>query len=440
MDQYSFSHLGDQELLRALAQALTDERISTAHVLALIAEVDARKLYLPAGDDSMYAYCVRELHLSEDCALKRIRAARAARAFPAIFEAVAEGRLHLSGIALLARHLRPENAAQLLAAAAHKTCAQIQLVIAQHFPQPDRPARLEAVLEPGVSSCQTLLAARPVDASSNRPGGHPATAPETPRPSLAPLSPQRFLLQATIGLSAHDKLRYLQALLGHAVPTGDLEAVLERSFDAHIALIEKQKFGATSRPRPGRASQDPRHIPTAVKRAVWERDGGQCSFVGEGGHTCGSRVRLEYDHVDPVARGGEATVDGIRLRCRAHNQYEAECVFGAGFMASKREAARLAAAEARARTAAARAAAAEERARAAAEKREKAAEEARVAAAERDPDRSVIPWLMQLGFRLNEAREAAATCESMGEAPMEERIKAALRYFRTRTTSPGRAA
>src|SRR5262249_40579105 len=162
-------------------------------------------------------------------------------------------------------------------------------------------------------------------------------------------------------------------LLGHAVPTGDLAEVLERSFDAYIEKLEQQKFAATSRPRAGRTSHDPPHIPAAVKRAVWERDGGQCSFVGEGGHRCGSRVRLESDHVDRVARGGEATVDGIRLRCRAHNQYEADCVFGAGFMASKREAARLAAAEARARTAVARAAAAEERTRAAAEKREKAA-------------------------------------------------------------------
>ena len=43
-----------------------------------------------------------------------------------------------------------------------------------------------------------------------------------PRPKVAPLSEQRFVLQATIGQSAHDKLRYIQALLGHAVPSGDL--------------------------------------------------------------------------------------------------------------------------------------------------------------------------------------------------------------------------
>ena len=50
---------------------------------------------------------------------------------------------------------------------------------------------------------------------------------------------------------------------------------------------------------------------------------------------------------EPVARGGEATVKGLRLRCRAHNQYEADHVFGAGFMNEKRERARRAAAETR---------------------------------------------------------------------------------------------
>ena len=40
-----------------------------------------------------------------------------------------------------------------------------------------------------------------------------------------------------------------------------------------------------------------------------------------------------------VARGGAATVSTIRLRCRAHNQYAAECTFGAEFMSRKREAA-----------------------------------------------------------------------------------------------------
>ena len=103
--------------------------------------------------------------------------------------------------------------------------------------------------------------------------------------------------------------------------------------------LERRKFAATSRPHqaPGRASDDPRHIPAAVKRAVWERDLGRCTFVSERGERCPAHSRLEFDHADPVARGGRATVDNLRLRCRAHNQYAAERMFGAEFMKEKRE-------------------------------------------------------------------------------------------------------
>jgi 5-methylcytosine-specific restriction endonuclease McrA len=135
----------------------------------------------------------------------------------------------------------------------------------------------------------------------------------------------------------HDLIRYAQALLGHAVPSGDLPEVIHRAFAALVAQLERRKFAKTERPRANRYTEDARHIPAGVKRAVWERDGGRCTFVGENGHRCESRARLEFDHVEPVANGGHATVKGLRLRCRAHNQLEAERHFGRDFMHAKRD-------------------------------------------------------------------------------------------------------
>jgi len=233
-------------------------------------------------------------------------------------------------------------------------------------------------------------------------------------------------MRASISRSAYEKIAYAQALLGHSVPTTELPASIERAYDALIAQLEKQKFAKTSRQGTLRSSVDPRHIPAHVKRAVVERDGGRCTFVGEGGHRCGAVARVEFDHVDPVAVGGEATVDNIRLRCRAHNQYEAECIFGAGFMENKREAAKQAAAEKRERAAAEKQERAAEQKARAARAEEKRAQEAE----ERDPDRSVVPWLRQLGCGLEDAREAAAYCATMpAEATFEERIRAALRFL-----------
>src|SRR2546423_15690563 len=93
---------------------------------------------------------------------------------------------------------------------------------------------------------------------------------------------------------------------------------------------------------------------------------------------------LEFDHVDEVARGGKATVEGIRLRCRAHNQYTAECTFGKEFMRHKRH-------KAQARVAAARRAKADQLA-------------AQPVEAAEPEERDVVPGLRQAGFNNREAR------------------------------------
>jgi 5-methylcytosine-specific restriction endonuclease McrA len=125
--------------------------------------------------------------------------------------------------------------------------------------------------------------------------------------------------------------------------------VLHRALTLLVERLRKQKFAATHQPRPRRKSPGPetRHVPAEVKRAVWKRDGGRCTFVSEKGHRCESR-RVEFDHVLELARGGRATVSGIRLRCRAHNQYTAERTFGVEFMRHKRERSRRQAMAARA--------------------------------------------------------------------------------------------
>jgi hypothetical protein len=145
MNSRVVSKLGNGELLRNLAALMASERRVTAEVLAYLGEVEARRLYLPAGYSSMFAYCLGELHLSEAAAFKRIRAARAARKFPEIFSAVADGRLHLAGLAVLAKHLTVDNAGELIAAATHKTRAEIEILIARRFPSQDVPARVRPI-------------------------------------------------------------------------------------------------------------------------------------------------------------------------------------------------------------------------------------------------------------------------------------------------------
>jgi 5-methylcytosine-specific restriction endonuclease McrA len=350
--RYSLSHLSDESLLRGLAALVAQDRVTTADLLAHIAEVDERRLYVPAGYPSMFLYCVQELGLSEDAAAKRIQAARAARRFPAIFVALAQGRLHLTAVGLLAPHLVEETAAGLLAAAAGKTKAEIERLLAERFPKSDLLTWVAAMPTALPATAHEHAPAHvdepQVVAKSGTDAPQPAPERVAIRARVTPLSSRSYALQATIDTETQDYLRRAQELLGAQVPCGDVAQVLKLALKELVTRLEKRKFASTDRPRPARpqAGLNARSIPAEVRRAVWKRDQGQCTFENEHGRRCPSRTGLQFDHVLEVARGGEASVQNLRLRCHAHNQLEAERTFGAEFMRHKRIAASSARAEA----------------------------------------------------------------------------------------------
>src|SRR3989442_7069877 len=114
------SRLSDTELVAEVSRLAHCERETTAHLIAHLAEFDARGLYLGLGFSSLFSYCTEILRLSEHEAYNRIeaaRAARAARAFPLILDMLVEGSLNLTTVRLLAPHLRGDNHEDLLAAA-----------------------------------------------------------------------------------------------------------------------------------------------------------------------------------------------------------------------------------------------------------------------------------------------------------------------------------
>jgi 5-methylcytosine-specific restriction endonuclease McrA len=357
MKFHELDRLADHVVLPGLASVIARGCANTAETLAYIAIADERKLYLQAAYSCMYKYCLGELHMSEDAAFKRIQAARAARGFPALFDAVESGRLHLGAVVLLAPHLTREIAAELVRAATHKTKAQIEALLAERFPRPDVPALVMAIAPTSVTSdrghepaCEPSPPLAPGQVNVLDVQGVPASVPQVaPRARVTPLAPQRFALQVTIDQKTHDKLRRAKELLAHAVPSGDVAEVLDRALGALIEQLERRRCAATDRPRPRRSSADGRHIRADVKREVARRDGGQCTFVSEKGRRCEERGRMEFDHIHPVARGGRSTVVNLRLRCHAHNQHAADLVYGAGLMNEKRSAARGRAAEAKAR-------------------------------------------------------------------------------------------
>jgi 5-methylcytosine-specific restriction endonuclease McrA len=116
------------------------------------------------------------------------------------------------------------------------------------------------------------------------------------------------------------------------VPNGDPAAIFDRALTLLVADLERRKPGCVARPRQTSAAKaGSRHVPAAVRREVWSRDGGRCAFVGARGR-CTEQGFLEFHHVVPFARGGPTNTENLQLRCRAHNAYQAERDFGPWFV------------------------------------------------------------------------------------------------------------
>jgi 5-methylcytosine-specific restriction endonuclease McrA len=216
-----------------------------------------------------------------------MEAARTARRFPVVLDLLMSGDVTMTTVALLNKYLTEENHLGLLDAARHKTKGEVLAQIAEFDPRPD----LDSL--------------------------------------IVPLGDGRFRLEITVPREAYRDLQSLQNLLRHSFPTGDPALIVAHCLSQTRAHVERRKLADVPRPRNGAGISRTRHVPAAVKREVWTRDGGQCAFVGTAGR-CPEQAFLELHHVTPFAAGGPSTAQNLQLRCRAHNNYEAEQYFGIG--------------------------------------------------------------------------------------------------------------
>ena len=367
-DTRSLDTVPDDELLRRLTELLRHSRRVEADLVAHIGEVDARRLYAREASPSMFVYCTQTLHLSEFEAYLRITVARAARLHPMLLEMLREGSIHLSAVAKLAPHLTPENRDTLLARAAHRSKREVEELIAEIAPRPDALTVIRKLPDRGVAfdsgaglgldrvepprikhanaTVVEVLAGMPRgERTTTEPltqtqqqlagvAGHvgPASAARARLPRVEPLSPARYKVEFTAGAGLRDKLERLKALMRTSVPDGDLAALIELAVTEKLERLEAKRFGRTKAPRKNpverEASPCSRHVPAAVRRAVYERDEGRCRFVDQQGRRCTARDGLEFHHRRPFGHGGEHSLANISLQCRRHNNSLAEVDYG----------------------------------------------------------------------------------------------------------------
>jgi len=332
--------LSNSDLLSATRELVHSSRCVEAELLVHLGEIDERKLYRERSFGSMFAFCVGELGFSEDSAYSRINLARAARRMPVILEALRSGQVHSTGLRLLAPHLTTDNRATVLAEAAGKSKREIEEVVARLAPQPPVPTMVRKLPDRRNPTPEFPPSGAPLQVATPESSPARVLAPaHTPqregrRAVIAPLAEETFKFQFTASRACHDKLRQAQDLLRHRIPDGDVATIFERALDVLIDQVKKERFavGRKARQVPDADASCSRHIPDSIKREVFERDGGRCTYTDERGRRCAETGLLEFDHVDGFARTHLHRPDRIRLLCRAHNQQAAEAMYGGAFM------------------------------------------------------------------------------------------------------------
>ena len=379
-DRYWLVEVDNDQLVAALSKLVRREHDLLSDLLAHLAELDERRLYLDLGYSSLFAYCTEKLEFCPASAGRRIAAARLCRSYPELFGRVAQGELQLTVLSLLAQHaksnLNADNARELFEACSHKSGEEVELLLAARFPKPDvresirrLPARPTAPSSDTESSSTSVAAAAPALVIAAEPaapplsasamgsaqamnGSNPRVAAESSRAQLPqgrvePLASDRFGVHLTVDAEFRELLEEVRALRSHVDPKADLATIMKQGLEAYRRELLKDRFGIGRWPRRARSpkakqakARRSRHIPSAVAREVYVRDEGRSTFCSEEGRRCGSREFLQLDHVVPWAAQGPPTVDNLRLRCRGHNQHAAHDYFGSAHMRTAVELAR----------------------------------------------------------------------------------------------------
>ncbi|MCR4294302.1 MAG: hypothetical protein NUW21_02115 [Elusimicrobia bacterium] len=348
----------DERLTAELANAAAGERSSLVELLLDLVEFDHRSLCQKGAYHTLFDYCTRKLGYSSSEAGRRIAVARKSEKHPLMLEMIDRGDLHLSGAAMLAGLLTPENHAEVLRRAKGRTQDEIGRLVAALAPKPAPRDRIRALsAPPEAAGLSSPPAAAPVPAAPapaaptpapSAPAAIPAAIPAVPKPLPAgsatlpapaagvPAEPkprepseELFLVSFPATRETRELIERAKEVLRHRFPKAELDKIFNLALKTLLARVDRDQR------KPRRAVLAPaspkrtRYVPEAVKRESWRRAGGQCVFIAEDGTRCASRAWLEFDHKVPYALGG-SSVDSanIRVYCRAHNAWASEQIFG----------------------------------------------------------------------------------------------------------------
>jgi hypothetical protein len=329
-----------------LVDLLRREHHALAEFLSALAAFDRTRGWAELGHASLFAFLVKDLGLSNGAAAYRKAAVELVQRFPQVLEQLRSGALCITTVFELSKVVTDENASDVIPRFFGASRRDAKNVVAELAPVP-APERtvVTAVLAPLAPANLALSAGRPADQVRANPDlaaqegrvarWDLAVPPTVVEPKTAELS----RVHVTVPRRLLEKLAAARDALSHSNPNATDAEVLEVGLDLIIERHRKRR-GIGAKPRkPAAASQATaaaspppprrsRYVPAEIWRAVWARDGGHCVWPLEDGGICGSTHKLQLDHLDGWALGGETTADRCRILCEGHNDRHARELYG----------------------------------------------------------------------------------------------------------------
>ncbi len=382
----NFKKLSDNQLLTNLKSTCASEKDFTLRILKLLLEVEQRRLYLPRGYPSLFAFCTKFLGYSENEAFTRIQGMRLMRELPSVEEKLASGEISLTAAAkaqTVFRRVEKQTAgldrsrkSQIMDELCGVNVREAEQRLANHFPNQVKSEFQRAVNADLVQISLTvstellgkLERLKGLLAHKNPEGRMDGLMEVLADFALSHLDP---MVNAPLSYSKRDSQKRAEANQGaeggssqgagmqHVSATG-----LSTSSGLGTSSGSTTRSGSSARTRDqgsiqlssttqvgGRANAErgdsasgfgglddagslwsnkarSRHIPKVVRWRVWQRAGACCEYVDdETGTRCGSRFKLQIDHVQPFAAGGGHDESNLQLLCAPHNLWRSNGVF-----------------------------------------------------------------------------------------------------------------
>jgi hypothetical protein len=335
-------------VIAQLKQAISKERESTLAVLHLLKEVELDRHYLATGYPSLFEFATTELGYSAG-AHRRIQSMRLLKSIPAIAAQIESGGLSLCTAAKAQSFFKKEDLRR-------RDSGEERLSIQT------KKEVVDSLIGTSIRECERKLVELSPEAA-------------LPRECARPMSSDKTLIQFVADAELMEKLERLKGLLAHRNFDGRYDMLFHSLADLALRKLDPQESASSAsidsttdksnsnksnsnksnsnksnsnKSNSERSSEPPatstagneispdaesskahtgksRYIPASIRRRVWQRDGGTCTFIDpKSGRRCGSRHALELDHIRPFAWNGPGTAENLRLYCSSHNKYSAQ--------------------------------------------------------------------------------------------------------------------